>query len=73
MQNTDKIWFMHNDHQKQLDQDRVTENGCVKDFIHKVRPPGSSPLPPGREAARFLGFCQVLQGKNPKKKKDTPG
>ena len=71
MQNTDKIWFMHNDHQKQLDQDRVSENSCVKDFIHKVRAPDSSPLPPGREAARFLGFCQVLQRKKCEKK-DTP-
>jgi len=46
----------------------MVDNSFVKDFIHKVRPPDSSPLPLGREAARFFGSCQVLQRKKYKKR-----
>lgn len=46
----------------------MVDNSFVKDFIHKVRPPDSSPLPLGREAARFFGSCQVLQRKKCKKR-----
>jgi len=51
-----------------LDDGGMVDNSFVKDFIHKVRPPDSSPLPLGREAARFFGSCQVLQRKKYKKR-----
>jgi hypothetical protein len=51
-----------------LDDGGMVDNSFVKDFIHKVRPPDSSPLPLGREAAQFFGSCQVLQRKKCKKR-----